>query len=147
MRFKLAQVVISRPFFYPEFFMNRGWTLQKGTGWMFDEMPSDGKIPPKGNFIGYPTTILFARDIVIDSAEFASAYSEFSKSVSVGGSVGWGPFRLSGSYRHSESGSDYKSEADRQWIRVPGMQIIGFSNHLLGKAPDPLPELKDSDFA
>jgi hypothetical protein len=30
---------------------------------------------------------------------------------------------------------------------VKGMQIIGFVNHLIGKAPNPLPELKDADFA
>ncbi len=146
MSFELTQVVISRPWFYPEFFMNRGWTLRKGEGWNYDDMPSDGNIPPKGNLIGYPTTILFARNILIDSAEFVSAYKEYSSGVSASASVGWGPFRLKGSYGHTESGNNYDSQADGSKLRVPGMQIIGFVNHLIGKVPNPLPDLKEEDF-
>lgn len=144
--FELTQVIISRPWFYPEFFMNRGWTLRKGEGWTYDDMPSDGQIPPKGNFIAYPVMALFARNIVIDSAEFKSAYEEYKKSISAKASVGWGPFRLSGSYTHGESEKKFESEFEGQKLKVPGMQIIGFVNHRIGKAPDPLPELKDSDF-
>lgn len=146
MSFEIAQVIISRPWFYPEFFMNRGWTLRKGEGWMYDDMPSDGKIPPSGNFIAYPTTALFARNIVIESADFTSAYNAYSSSVGGSASIGWGPFSLSGSYSHSESGRNYRSQADGSTLRVPGMQIIGFVNHLIGKAPNPLPDFKDSDF-
>ena len=144
--FEFTQAVISRPWFYPEFFMNRGWTLRKGEGWNYDQMPSDGKLPPSGNLIGYPTTILFARNVVIESAEFVSAYKAYSKSVGGGGSIGWGPFRLSGHYSHSESGRQYNSESDSKSIRIPGIQAIGFINHMIGKAPNPLPELKEADF-
>lgn len=144
--FEFTQAVISRPWFYPEFFMNRGWTLRKGEGWNYDQMPSDGKLPPSGNLIGYPTTILFARNVVIDSSEFVSAYQEYSKSVGGGGSVGWGPFRLSGNYSHSESGRQYNSTSDGKSLTIPGLQIIGFVNHMIGQAPNPLPELKPEDF-
>lgn len=145
--FRIAQIAISRPWFYPEFFMNRGWTLRKGEGWMYDDMPSDGQLPPHGNFIAYPTTALFARDITIESADFVSAYNSYSSSYGGGASVGWGPFRLSGNYHHAESGDSYSSTASGQTLRVPGMQIIGFTNHLVGKAPNPLEDLKDEDFA
>ncbi len=144
--FDLTQVVVSRPWFYPEFFMNRGWTLPKGAGWTYDKWPSDGKLPPDGSFIAYPTTILFARNIVIESADFATAFKAHSSSTSAGMSVGWGPFSLSGTYRHGEQSTNFHSEADAQSVTVPGMQIIGFVNHLVGKAPNPLPDLKDSDF-
>ncbi len=142
----LTQVVISRPWFYPEFFMSRGWTLRKGQGWMFDAMPSDGGMPPQGNFIAYPASAIFARDIVIESADFVSELKEFSKNVSANTSVGWGPFRVKGSYSHSDSGRDFMSNSDGQSLRVPGMQIIGFVNHLVGKAPNPLEDLKEADF-
>jgi hypothetical protein len=144
--FELAQVIISRPWFYPEFFMNRGWTLRKGEGWNYDQMPSDGKIPPNGNLIAYPTSILFARNIKIESSEFVSAYKQYSSHVGGGASVGWGPFRLSGSYSHSDSGNRYDSTADGQSLTVPGMQIIGFVNHMIPQSPNPLPELKDAEF-
>ena len=144
--FELAQVIISRPWFYPEFFINRGWNLRKGEGWMFDEMPSDGQMPPKGNLIGYPTSVLFARNIVITSADFSSAYKAHSSSVGGKAGVGWGPFFIGGSYRHGESDTSLHTESDAQSIRVPGMQIVGFVNHMIPKSPDPLPELKEEDF-
>jgi hypothetical protein len=146
MSFEIAQVMISRPWLYPEFFKNQGWTLRKGEGWMYDEMPSDGGDPPKGNFIGYPTSVIFARNINIQSAELASHFESQSSQVSGGGSVGWGPFRLSGSYGSAESSRKFSSEADGQSLRVPGMQIIGFVNHKISKAPNPMEGLKDSDF-
>jgi hypothetical protein len=144
---ELCPVVVSRPWYYPEFFQNRGWTLNKGEGWLYDEMPSDGARPPKGNFIGYPTMALFARDVKIDSREFASAYSSFQKQIGAGGSVGWGPFTLSGSYSHSSGGSTFQARETAQGLAVDGMQCIAFVNHLIGKAPNPLPELKPADFA
>jgi hypothetical protein len=144
--FEFTQVVVSRPWFYPEFFMNRGWTLRKGEGWNYDQMPSNGQLPPTGNLIGYPTTMLFVRNVTIESAEFVSAYREFRKSVGGGASVGWGPFRISGNYSHSESGRNYDSKADGASLTIPGLQAIGFINHMIGKAPNPLPDIPAAAF-
>lgn len=143
---ELTQAVISRPWFYPEFFMNRGWTLRKGEGWMYEEMPSDGKTPPSGNLIAYPTMAIFARNITIESADFATALSATQSSTSAGATIGYGPFSLSGNYSHSESGRKFAADVQGGVIKVPGMQVIGFVNHLIPRAPDPLPELKEEDF-
>lgn len=145
--FSLAQVAISRPWFFPELFTNRGWTLRKGEGWNFDQFPSNGETPPKGNFIAYPTMALFAKDITIESQEFAQAVKQQSSSVGGGGSVGWGPLSLKGSYKRGEASQSFEATNDGAKITVPGMQILGFVNHLVGKAPNPLAELKDEDFA
>src|SRR5262245_9426056 len=144
--FDICQAVIVRPWYYPEWFANRGWTLRKGEGWTFADMPSNGGNPPKGEFIGFATQALFARNINIKSAEFVSAYNKVSESVGGNASIGYGPFTLSGGYNHSETHEKFESTADGEWLRVKGMQIIGFVNHLIGKAPNPLPELKDADF-
>ena len=136
MSFSMTQVQIVRPWFYPEFLENRGWTLNKGEGWNYDQMPSDGSRPPEGRFIGYPLQALFIKDLVIRSASFASALHTYQSSVDANASVGWGPFTLSGNYSHKESGSHFHSESDGATITVPGMQIIGFVNHLLGKTPN-----------
>ena len=144
--FEICQVLVVRPWFFPEWFASRGWTLRKGEGWTFDDMPSDGKTPPKGEFIGYATQALFVRNVAIKSSDFVSAYQRVASSVGGGGSVGWGPFRLSGGYSHAEGHERYDAQADGEWLRVPGLQIIGFVNHLIGKAPNPLPELKDAEF-
>lgn len=146
MSFELAQAVIVRAGFYPEFLGNRGWTLRPGEGWMYDDMPSDGGTPPKGRFIGYATQAIFARNLEIKSADFVSAYNATTSKVGVEAGVGWGPFRLSGGYSRSSNHEDFDSTTDGQTLRVPGMQIIGFVNHLIGKAPNPLDGLKDEDF-
>ncbi len=144
--FELAQVAVIRPWFYPEFFKNRGWTLDPGHGWSFDAMPSDGGRPPTGLFVGYPTTIVFARNIRIASSELVTALKTFAKSTETNASVGWGPFSVKGSYARSESGRDFESQDDGQTLVVPGMQAIGFINQLIPKAPNPLPDLKPEDF-
>jgi hypothetical protein len=144
---ELCQTIICRPWAHMEFFRNRGWTLTKGSGWMYDDMPSDGDRPPKGNFIGFPTIALWARNVTIESKEFVSAYTAFKKEVGADASVGWGPFSLSGSYSHSAAGTNFEANAKGEKLTVNGMQCIGFINHLIGKAPDPLPGLTEADFS
>jgi len=143
--FSMTQVQIVRPWFFPEFLENRGWDLRKGEGWNFDDMPSDGARPPKGRFIGYPLQALFIRDLKIHSSQFSKAFNSYSNSVSANASVGWGPFTLKGSYSHAESGDHFHSENDGATITVPGMQIIGFVNHLLGKTPNLLDSIKPEE--
>jgi hypothetical protein len=145
--FEITQAVLLRAFFVPEWFMNQGWTLDKGRGWTFDAFPSDGGDPPKGNFVGYPTTLLFARNIVVESSDLATHVNEFSKSLGVGGKVGWGPFSLSGSYAKSSSGRDFTSENDGNSIKVPGVQALCAVNRLIGRAPNPMDGLKPEDFS
>lgn len=146
MSFELCQALVVRAGFYPEFFANRGWILRKGEGWMFDQMPSDGSRPPTGEFIGYATQAIFVRNVQIKSKEFRSAYHKTSSEVEAGGGVGWGPFRLKGSYKRSDQHEDFDSTDDGETLGVNGMQIIGFVNHLLDKAPNPLDELDDAEF-
>lgn len=146
MEFAFTQTVIVRPWFYPEWFDNRGWTLEKGDGWTFDQMPSDGKRPPAGEFVGYPVQAIFVRDVKIKSEEFVSHYNKVASSSSGGGSIGWGPFSLKGTYSRSQTDEEFESDAKGEWLKIPGMQIIAFVNQLLGKAPNLLPELKDADF-
>ncbi|MFG3518573.1 hypothetical protein [Streptomyces bobili] len=143
--FSMTQVQIVRPWFYPEFLENRGWTLRKGEGWNYDEMPSDGARPPSGRFIGYPLQALFVKDVTIRSSQFTQAFTAYASSVGANASVGWGPFVLKGSYSHSESGNHFHSESDGAAITVPGMQIIGFVNHLLGKTPNLLDGIDEDD--
>lgn len=147
--FDMAQVVISRPWFYPEWFINRGWTLRKGEGWMYDDFPSDGGDLPgtKGNFIGYATTLLFIKNLKIVSADFKNAFHSYQSQTSGGVGVGWGPFFLSGSYSHASGNQSYDATGDGATLTVPGMQLIGMVNHRIGKAPNPLPDIKDENYA
>jgi hypothetical protein len=144
----MAQVIIHRPWFFPEFFMNRGWTLTQGHGWTWPSMPSDGARPPdtQGTFIGYPTAALFARKVQITSADLAEAYHQFSSETTANASVGWGPFQLSGNYSNKEGGTQFNSGKTGNTLEIPGLALMGLVCHLFDKSPNPLPTLKDSDF-
>lgn len=146
MSFEMAQAVIVRAGFYPELFANRGWTLRKGEGWTFDELPSDGQRPPRGAFVGYATQAIFVRNVKITSRDFVSVFRDTKSKVAVGGGVGWGPFCLSGNYERSTSKQQFDSTEDGQTLSVDGMQIIGFVNHLLGKSPNPLEDIPEDQF-
>jgi len=142
MRFEYTQVPISRGWFYPEFLLNKGWTLEPGKGWMYTDMPSTADLPPKGNFIGYPTSALFLRNVYMEYDELHSQQAEWSKSFSAGGSVGIGPVRVGGSYSSQESDKQLHVVPTGKGITVEGMQLIGFVCNLVGKCPDPLPGIE-----
>jgi hypothetical protein len=144
--FELAQVMIDRNWLYDEWFINRGWTLRPGEGWFYSGMPSDGADPPAGEMIGYPTMALFARSVTITSSDFVSDYTATADKMSAGGSVGWGPISISGSYSHEESDVKTQVDTNGQWLKVPGMQLIGFINHVIPKSPDPLPTIPEDRF-
>ena len=116
---ELTPVVIARPWFFPEFLGNRGWTLD-------GEPVCDGGDPPRGRLVGYPMLAVFARNLRIDSAKLAAACGRPGLS--------WGPFRLDGATVASAS------------VTVPGLQLVGFVNQRLGRTPDPLPELDAERF-
>lgn len=144
--FSMTQVQIQRPWFYPEFFVNRGWTLTPGDGWTFDKLPSDGANPPDGIFVGYPMQAIFVKDVKITSASFVQAYHAYSDSVKGSAATGFGPFVLTGSYGNTTSGDEFHSTDNGTTLTVPGMQLIGFVNHLLGKTPNPLPDIPAEKF-
>jgi hypothetical protein len=145
MTFELAQAVIYRPI-NTLFLASRGWTLRPGEGWTFDQLPSDGGDPPKGSFVGYATQVLFARNVKITSADFVSNFKQAQSEWGASAGVGYGPFMLSGSYSRSTGDQQFDSKADGETLTVKGMQVIGFVNHLLGKTPDPLPDIPQDQF-
>jgi hypothetical protein len=111
---RLSQVVISRPWFYPQFFANRGWTLDGGP-------VCDGGDPPSGRLIGYPAAALVVRDLRIDCPELAAACRRHADDRS----LGWGPFQLAG------------GRLDDGCISVPGLQLIGLVNQRFGRGTQP----------
>lgn len=142
--FEMCQVPIVRPWFKTPFLTSKAWKLDAGNPEVQSkgEVLCDGGIPPKGILPGYPTAIIFIRNL---SMNFGTANSKFHsefESNSASGSAGWGPFSVSANYSHNESEQKFESHADAQGIHVRGMQIIGFNCHVLPKSPDPLPNIK-----
>ena len=135
---ELCPVLISRPWFYPPLLTHRGWT--------FDQQLSDGGDPPSGRLVGFPETILFARDVRVESADFARAYARYASRAGDRAGFGWGPFWLGGCHFMAGRERHFQAEVDSHGVTVPGVQIVGFVNHQLGKSPNPAPELDQGRF-
>jgi hypothetical protein len=93
--------------------------------------------------IGYPTAALFARNIRIRFRAFERSENEVRRHIEGGGSVGWGPFSLGGSYKRDTHERRVDSRFEGQALVVPGMQVIGFKNYLLPRSPWPHEDIAD----
>lgn len=146
-RLKFTQVPICRPWFDPGFFSMRGWKLDELWDLNFSgKKVSDGAAKPTGRLVAYPITALFVKDVLFtfDEADSQSKYVE--SHVKGGGSVGWGPFRVGGSYSHGSQKRDFAFHAEGGKVAIPGMQLIGFINNLIPKTPDTNPAIKPEQF-
>lgn len=145
LKFEMCLVPIVRPWFKTSFLTSKAWKLDPGSPEVQSrgEVLCDGNVPPKGILAGYPTAVLFVRNLVLDFGEANSKFHSDFQNNSASGSVGWGPFSVSANYSHGNQKVDFSSHEDGQGIKVDGMQIIGFNCHVLPKTPDPLPNIKN----
>ena len=143
LEFEMCQVQIVRPWLKTPFLTSKAWKLDPANAEVKSrgEMLNDGKTPPTGILPGYPTSIIFIRNLVLDFGEASAQMNSEFESNAGGGSAGWGPFSVSANYEHNDSNRSMKSKSSTQGIEVNGMQIIGFNCHVLPKSPDPLPEI------
>ncbi|MDI9635241.1 hypothetical protein QM565_05480 [Geitlerinema splendidum] len=139
MSFEIIQVPILRPWFSPEFLTNAAWRFKSGLG--MSELSSGGR-PPKGSLPAYPTTAIFIRNLKADFGELHNEASTYKRDISTGVSVGYGPFRLSGSYRNAYGESKFNSEVNQEGLSANGLQLIAFKCAVLPKSPNPSSDIK-----
>ena len=153
--FEFCQVKIVRPWFKESFLTSRYWRFDPKESRAGQEL-SDGGNPPKGIMAAYPTSMLVIRNLTLTfkTAEAASAFSEEckSKSADYRGGVSIGFFNISAGAGYSNSDSSAKADSSAhmkttgQSITIPGMQVIGFNCHILGKSPNPSPDVSDEEW-
>jgi hypothetical protein len=136
--FSIAQVPIVRPWFKPAFLLSKSWRFDQNTPEAKSQMVSDAGAPPKGLIPAFPTMLVVVKDLELSLSNASGMQRFVEQQVSGGGSAGFGPFRIGGSYSHGRSTGQQQFHADSQGIKVPGMQVIGFKCHVLPKSPDPL---------
>lgn len=143
--FEMCQVPIIRPWFKTPFLTSKAWKLDPGSPEVQSkgEVLCDGKIPPDGIMPGYPTSIIFIRNLAMNFGSSNGLVKASMESNSFEGSVGWGPFSVSANYSKSESHGEQHGSSSAQGIEVKGMQIIGFNCHVLPKSPNPLESIKN----
>ncbi len=140
---RVAEVAISRPWLDSIFLESHAWRFGPGAGSVFNVFElSDGERPPTGSMIGYSTSIIFAKDIVIETSDMLTNSDTYKTEFAAGGGLSLGPISLgiggSGSSQSQTTDVSFKFENGR--LTVEGMQVIGFRCRLLNKAPDPLEE-------
>lgn len=142
-KFELTQVPIVRAWFREDYLMSTKWRFKagdaSGTVNAGDFLSNGDASNPQGKLFAYPTVVLFARNISLSKSTYEKVASEASQSTSGKAAFSLGPFAIggSGSYNKTEKKLTVKEENDM--ITVPGMQIIGFRNHILPKSPNPDP--------
>jgi hypothetical protein len=145
--FEICQVPIVRPWFMASFLSSKTWRFDVNSPDVAGDLLSNGKSPPDGLMPGYPTSIIFVRNLKMSLGHSESLLNyvkdQQSSSTGAGGYVSFGPFFLGGSGGNMSSGGqstrDYGYHVDEQGISSPGMSIAGFKVHTLDeRAPDPL---------
>jgi hypothetical protein len=149
MTFEIAQVPIVRPWLKTSYLTSTTWKFDPTNPDVANSLLSDGKKPPKGQLVAYPTTAIFIRKLRLDFGQNSSFTSwlqeKQSSNAEAGGYVALGPLVLGGGGgSHSASGSTQNNAGykyDDHSISVDGMQLIGFKCHILPKAPNPDPSI------
>jgi hypothetical protein len=137
--FEVAQIPLSMPYFDIAFLQSRAWKFPEDA-----MLLSDGAQPPKGMLVGYPTMVIFVRNVVINFKELHDTKSEVSKALKGKAGLSIGPFGASGKYTNSNGQTKSISTMTEQGLKVNGMQIIGIRCRLWdGKKPDPDPKFKN----
>ncbi len=150
MSFDICQVAIVRPWMKTSYLNSHTWRFDAGNPDVKGQMLNDGGKPPKGLLPAYPTSIIFIKNLLLDLGNNSGVQNYMHQQESShagGGGVCFGPFCLSASASHSSSSSSTQSNwgysFTDQGLSVPGMQIIGYKCHVLPKAPDPSPDVKN----
>lgn len=149
--FEICQVNIVRPWFKEAFLTSKYWRFDANNVVTKGEMLSDGGSPAHGKMPAYPTSIILVRNLRIgfDSRESLGKFKHEYEShdFSAGGKVGFGPFCIGGGYSShddkTETSSHYELHTEQSAVVFEGMQIIGYGCHMLGKSPDPNPDIKE----
>ena len=73
-----------------------------------------------------PIGLVIVRDVTITANWGRSDSEKIAQATSGGGSVGWGPFAVSGSYSISSTSDTFSARATDQGFVIPDIQVLGF---------------------
>jgi hypothetical protein len=82
-----------------------------------------------------PQYIFVIKNLVINASNIHDSYDHVSTSAGGGGSMGWGPFHLGGSYSHSKDSKTFHADKTDNGLEVHGAQILGWISHLVPMSP------------
>lgn len=129
--FKYCAVDIKRPWMDTSLLNLQNWFLigdyKKqciSSGKMAQELPANAIEPTF--FPSVVTSLILVKDLAIRWDNWKSDYQQKMSDTSGSASFGWGPFAIHGSYSHHDAQRDFVADSDGEWLRVPGIQLIGY---------------------
>jgi hypothetical protein len=152
-KFDYLRVRIDRSYMVPDVFGYKFWTWNKQFGFVYlsdgGNLAADPPVRPIGNMPFLPTHFIVVRNVELSASFSHSDRTFIASQISAGGSAGWGPFSISGSY--SEANTEVRTNAsfNGTTLQIAQPQIIAFVGTLLPKTPDPdlsLPWQDDAAF-
>lgn len=81
------------------------------------------------------TSFVLIRNLSIKFDEASQHSDSMNKSISTGGSIGWGPFCIGGSYSKSSSESNFKADISGSGVFVEGVQLVGYVSTIVPASP------------
>jgi hypothetical protein len=146
--FELTQIPICRTGVDMGFFSMRSWTLDDNWNLSYDNRPvSDGTAEGNtGRLAAYATSALFVRNVRLTSSVWSHHADFMNSTVGGGGSIGYGPFRVGGSYSHNTTAGNTSYHLEGDTLVIDGMQLVGTVNNIIPRSPNPLPGLEPGDF-
>lgn len=129
-----ALVELQRPWLLDSLFTIGGWSL---TGYASGTVSKGTAAGITTGFLPcYPTHMIVAQNVTITGHWTANDWATFNSWSSGGGSIGFGPFAISGGrYSESSTSSSFSASVSGNTISAPGMQIIGWVQNIVPFSP------------
>jgi hypothetical protein len=130
--YRFARVELRRPWFDPLLLSLGGWSMPGRPRHAL----STGTIQDNpGLFSLLPSSMIVARDVQISAQWTTEAAQQIDKTLSGGGSVGFGPFALAGGSTRPWAIKQLKPRFDGLTISMPQLQLIGWLNKVVPACP------------
>jgi hypothetical protein len=72
------------------------------------------------------TSLILIKDLNIRWKDWKSSWATHTKSTTANVSFGYGPFALKGNYSHHSQSRDFSADAEGEYLKSPGIQLIGY---------------------
>ena len=130
-KFKFCSVDIKRHWCDTSLLNLKNWFLMGdykkhciSNGTMGQHLPQNGFEPA---FLpSIVTSLILIKDLSIKWDDWQSTWATHTSSTSANMSFGYGPFALKGNYSRNNESRDFSADAEGEYLRSPGIQLIGY---------------------
>ena len=81
------------------------------------------------------TSLILIKNLTIKWDNYQADWQNSQSSLSVGVSVGWGPFAVNGSYSHHDASRDFTCTDNGEGLFIEGVQVIGYVSAINPPSP------------